>query len=358
MSLNINVYFYFKGVFSFYHYSPKQGRELSKIATELDQQLAHFGGIQHIRWVASQSRALKALINNYAITCTHFEYIAANSTTTQASKVRGLLTRLKSPKFLTYLLFMMDFTTVIGRLSEFFQTADLMLMDVAPRISATIYELVDMRENPGPNVSSLTSGNVYNGITLSGVVEPVLNQHHKNLVDFAISHIDTRFKALHNPPLSDFAVLDYTQWPLDKKELSSYGVENIKRLVHHFTPVLTQDEVAKAPLEWYLFKHQVCNQRNSSQKDVYKSLLLHEAPKFKHILPLIEIMLSISMSTATVERGFSVMNVVKDETRTLLGNDTLNDLVEIKVNGVSLDDFTPESAILHWLDKGTGKRHI
>ncbi|CAL4098347.1 unnamed protein product, partial [Meganyctiphanes norvegica] len=35
-----------KGVFSFYHYSPKQGRELSKIAMELDQQLAHFGGIQ------------------------------------------------------------------------------------------------------------------------------------------------------------------------------------------------------------------------------------------------------------------------------------------------------------------------
>ncbi|CAL4179724.1 unnamed protein product, partial [Meganyctiphanes norvegica] len=110
------------GVFSFYHYSPKQGRELSKIATELDQQLAHFGDIQHIQWVASQSRALKALINNYATTCTHFEYIAANFTQ-KASKVRGLLTRLKSPKFLTYLLFMMDFTTVIGRLSEFFQKA-------------------------------------------------------------------------------------------------------------------------------------------------------------------------------------------------------------------------------------------
>ena len=52
------------------------------------------------------------------------------------------------------------------------------------------------------------------------------------------------------------------------------------------------------------------------------------------------------------------MNVVKDETGTLLGNDTLNDLVEIKINEASLDDFTPESAIIHWLDKGTGKRHI
>ena len=69
-------------------------------------------------------------------------------------------------------------------------------------------------------------------------------------------------------------------------------------------------------------------------------------------------MLSFSISTAIVERGFSSMNVVKDERHTQLGNDTLNDLLEVKINGPSLADFVPEKAILHWMNKGKGKRHV
>ncbi|CAL4059898.1 unnamed protein product, partial [Meganyctiphanes norvegica] len=86
-----------KGIFSFYHYSPKRGRELARVAAELDQDLAHFGGIQQIRWVASQRRALQALHKNYVATCSHFEDIASTSI-----KVKGLLQKLQSPKFLTF----------------------------------------------------------------------------------------------------------------------------------------------------------------------------------------------------------------------------------------------------------------
>ena len=49
-------------------------------------------------------------------------------------------------------------------------------------------------------------------------------------------------------------------------------------------------------------------------------------------LSLIEIMLTHSMSTVIVERGFSHMNIIKGETRTILGNETLNNLLELKIN--------------------------
>ena len=77
-----------------------------------------------------------------------------------------------------------------------------------------------------------------------------------------------------------------------------------------------------------------------------------------HFLPLIEIMLTISMSTAIVERGFSHMNNVKDATCTLLGNNNLNNLLEIKINGPSLAASTPEEAILYWLEDTKGTRHV
>ena len=67
---------------------------------------------------------------------------------------------------------------------------------------------------------------------------------------------------------------------------------------------------------------------------------------FKKFMALIEIMMTISMSTAVVERGFSHMNIVKSSTRTLLGDDTLNNLLEIKLNGESIKEFNPDEAIL------------
>ena len=52
------------------------------------------------------------------------------------------------------------------------------------------------------------------------------------------------------------------------------------------------------------------------------------------------------------------MNIVKSSTRTLLGDDTLNNLLEIKLNGESIKDFNPDEAIIHWLDTGSRMRYI
>ena len=49
-----------KGIFRFYYYSPKKRRELYDIAASLDKELKHYGGVQQVRWVASQNRALRA----------------------------------------------------------------------------------------------------------------------------------------------------------------------------------------------------------------------------------------------------------------------------------------------------------
>ena len=52
------------------------------------------------------------------------------------------------------------------------------------------------------------------------------------------------------------------------------------------------------------------------------------------------------------------MNIVTSSIWTLLGNDTMNNLLEVKLNGPSIKDFSPATAIMHWLENGPGKRHI
>ena len=328
------------------------------VAAELDEQLSYFGGIQQIRWVASQHRALCALHNNYGSMCSHLETIATLSNKSDAAKAAGLLKRLKSPKFLTFLLFMIDFTSVIGQLSQAFQANDLLVLDVLPRLENVTLALIDMKTSPGKCVASINTGHQYKKVTLSGEVTPELTQQHKDMLDLAIDFIDSRFSGLQNPPLSDFAIFNFTHWPYDVTELTTFGKENLERLITQFAPLLSEEEVDAIPREWLAFKMHVRKLRTSNPLFVFRDLVRLPPTDFKHILPLIEIMLTLSMRTAVVERGFSHMKNIKDPTHTLLGSNNLNNLLEIKINGPSLDDFAPEAAILHWMDKGKGTRHV
>ena len=328
------------------------------VAAELDDKLARFGGIQQIRWVASQERALIALKKNYDATCLHLENISTSSTKADATKARGLLNRLKSPKFLTFLMFMLDLTEVIGCLSLDFQADDLTLLDVLPKLESVVTTLVEMKSSPGKCVSSLTKGCQFGNITLKGEVKPELDDIHQGILDSAIEQIDERFSGLQKPPLSDFAVLNFTQWPYDLKELAIFGKEKVANLVQQFAPLLSKEEVDAIPREWQDFKLHVRHLRTSDPKAVFKDLLIRPPSSMIHFLPLVEIMLTISMSTAIVERVFSHMNNIKDSTRTLLGNENLNNLLEIKINGPSLAAFKPEESILHWYDTSTGTRHV
>ena len=148
-----------------------------------------------------------------------------------------------------------------------------------------------MNRSPGGSASSLSPGSMYRGITLSGEVQPVLDQLHIDLLDSGIEYIDSRFSALQAPPLSDFSVLDYRQWPYHREELVHYGKPSIQRLVQQFAPVLTAEAVDSAPREWLYFKLIVSKLRTSCPRDVYRDMLILPPRTIQHFLPLIEIML-------------------------------------------------------------------
>ena len=346
-----------KGIFSYYHYSPKRVRALEQEAALLDVALEHFGGIQAIRWISSQHRALESLRKNYTPTCSHLQNIVEN-VPRDAAKASGLLRKLRSAKFITFLHFMLDLTSHIVPLSLVFQANDLMLIDVLPIIETALLRLIEMKNRPGDCVSSIVHGFAYEGVMLSRPVEPELQKLHLSMIDSAVEQIDSRFMALQQSPLTDFSVLDYRQWPHDKIELASYGTKNVEHLVQHFASVLTEVEVRNIPKEFASFKIYASKLRTSQPDMVFRDLLLMPPQSFQNFLSLIKIMMTVSMSTAVVERGFSHMNLVKSSTRTLLGNDVLNNLLEIKLNGPSIKDFDPEPAIIHWLDDGQRKRHI
>ena len=68
------------------------------------------------------------------------------------------------------------------------------------------------------------------------------------------------------------------------------------------------------------------------------------------VLVLAELLFSLPVSNAKVERVFSTANVIKTEQRTVLANSSLDDLLVINCDAVSVVDFTPDEAIQIWWD--------
>lgn len=83
-----------------------------KIAENLDEDLKHYGGVKEVRWVASQTSALRSLLDNYEIAAGRDEVPA---------KARNNLAGVKTEKFLKMLHFMIDFTNMVTEVSKVFQ---------------------------------------------------------------------------------------------------------------------------------------------------------------------------------------------------------------------------------------------
>ena len=69
-------------------------------------------------------------------------------------------------------------------------------------------------------------------------------------------------------------------------------------------------------------------------------------------------MLTISLTTAECERGFSSVNNIKITARTSMKQEALSSLVRIKVDGPDLMEYNPTESIINWFNSGKGTRHI
>ena len=80
--------------------------------------------------------------------------------------------------------------------------------------------------------------------------------------------------------------------------------------------------------------------------------------------PLLQVLLQVvdvlPSQTATVERGFSLLNRLKDKKRVALEEDSLQELMAVCSNGASLEWSHADvvKAVTLWSQAGPGKRHL
>ena len=97
--------------------------------------------------------------------------------------------------------------------------------------------------------------------------------------------------------------------------------------------------------------------RTEYRKVWYKLYSSPDAQKWSNILSLCELSFSLPFSNGRVEQIFSSLKILKTTRRTNLQGDTLNDLLEIYVEGPALSSFCPDHTLeLWWSECSTTRR--
>ena len=320
--------------------------------------------IKTIRWVSSKSRALKAVSQDLKTTFTHMEQIISTSNRAdELGQAKAILNDLKQVKFIKYLYLMMDILSAITATSTLFQTKDLLVFEVKEAIDTLFTKLHGKTIDPGENLSKFYSvfdneSRLFDGyLKLLGTLNDFAEDRDiHSLLEKMGQYILDRFADLDKSPVSDMRVFDFRLWPPTLSELSTYGNSEIKSLCQYYNDVLTEDEVKLAPDQWQTLKVQVSMQRKYHPLAVYSSILQRQEESLMHISTLLSLLFTVSPSTASCERVFSRMNLIKTSLRTRLTQENLQNQMRIVVNGSSFQEFDPDPSVMQWLK--SANRHI
>ena len=105
--------------------------------------------------------------------------------------------------------------------------------------------------------------------------------------DFYITYVkeslETRFGPLSKEPLVWFSIFDPKNWPKREQNkmntaFNMYGVEELRKLVHHFREVLEEDEQIAAQTEWIHYKYAAIDKLN---EDVATAITLQQCESQK-----------------------------------------------------------------------------
>ena len=89
----------------------------------------------------------------------------------------------------------------------------------------------------------------------------------------------------------------------------------------------------------------------------YKLLSCPDAQKWTNVAGLCELAFSLPFSNGRVEQIFSSMKLIKTDRRTNLLADTMNDLLEIYIEGPPFSAYSADRAVdLWWTDCSTTRR--
>ncbi|KAJ8318869.1 hypothetical protein KUTeg_003960 [Tegillarca granosa] len=264
-------------------------------------------------------KAIKSLCSSYLVILAHFEHVsqARPGQTTPAVVGRStiMMNKLKDWRVLRFMFFL-DECSCIDFLDAL-ETANLSLIQLGQQPGEHLQAFLD----------SLTiDANGQCKYKNTDLTHYDANADYKELqavIEAVTNRINGIFESDTDPVkpfLQAARVFDIKEWPNDRAHLAAYGNAEIQQLSDHFSDVLDNMGCERNQLqqEWTVVKAHFGNQiRNvplrPNQNVLDINSLFRDRNRFKHIKRLVQIVLTLLVSSAICERGFSCVKRIKSD---------------------------------------------
>ena len=159
-----------------------------------------------------------------------------------------------------------------------------------------------------------------------------LTNERTDIIDSLDKFLIERFqKTLEDPILDATAVFAHSRWPLDKEKVKKFGEEQVKVLYKNYGNFFTEEETEDTVLEQFeLMKEFITTNpglMGLSFHALWARMLTQFTDEYPLVLRLVVITLLIPVDISECERVFSLMNDIKTDERSSMGQQNLTNLM-------------------------------
>lgn len=294
----------------------------------------HLKGLSETRWNCRASSLRR--LSNETVFCATMDTIDHVGQTTTDGSIRGtaagILASVTTFKFLLSIMALTPVLEAINNVSEFLQSPNIDILVAQQQITALKAELTRLRNEEvwqaaidcakllaqkldiEPDLPVERTRKISRRLDSNSATETILSPMDRIKINFYFSMIDKLNRELQDrfpSDLTDFAFLDPRHFgALD-------GEDRVRRLAQRYER-LDADVIAS---QWRLSHSFIPPQ--ASILEVYKCL----PATYTQLRFLYKVLLTLPVTTASVERGFSKLTIVKSKLRSTMNQDRLEALM-------------------------------
>lgn len=350
-------------LFKFYNNNAlKRKAHLRQTAADLKSKVYELNYIYHTRWISSEYQSVMNLKKMWKVLTTSLSQIAKDSDFEPVVKdtAERLNLRILSKHFLIILNFITDILHHLSFWSQKMQKRTALLVEFADFREKIIESFQNLKIANGRDLA-LFIGNttneagecssvediydfediIYNGTRLdSGNVDnvPYLQDIRDVFLDAIIDQIKSYFPT---PDLKPFKIFRPNQFPTNAGIAITYGAFEVNRVCD----ILQLGACLELVKDWgnlvvsIVDSDSLCKFRSNPKTEthVFWSHYLNEVGIIwtKRTQDLIRTILVLPIGSAEAERGFSVLNHIKNKRRSKLTPAHMQDIMRIRLNGAS-----------------------
>ena len=369
-------------IWKLFYYSPKKMQALKEVQTALKLPELKVVKPSDTRWL-SHERCMRAIRKDLPALVTTLQQLHE---TTGDAEAFGLSVLLASFTGVASVIFLSEVLDILARMNATMQTkvADFSKLNILLQLtldelrslkndkaewcSSTESTISKLEAEYGIEIGRFTPGSARSRFALIKSVEEYLLHVAIPYIDTLINNINRRFSDKIVKLLVATSIFNPAQLPAACESMSSYGLQEIKELADFYgkeasveylgatytsPPLLDQQELLS---EWKVFRRALYKEKQlislkklstPSMQEVLQSMKATEAYKgiFPQTFILLDIILAIPVGTATVERSFSQMKMIKTRLRNRLADYSVSQLMKIAVEGPELSNVPFEEIL-------------